>query len=69
MMEDGDQGPNNENMDNMVLTGSDELETYLNQVSTIFDNELFSLDDSLTAWYESVLDDIGGNENSRRHEF
>jgi hypothetical protein len=69
MMEDGDQGPNNENMDNMVLTGSDELETYINQVSIIFDNELFCLDDSLTAWYESVLDDIEGNENSRRYEF
>jgi hypothetical protein len=68
-MEDGDQGPNNENMDNMVLTGSDELETYINQVSIIFDNELFCLDDSLTAWYESVLDDIEGNENSRWHEF
>ncbi|KAL3485693.1 fungal-specific transcription factor domain-containing protein [Aspergillus germanicus] len=57
------------NLDNMVLTEPDELETYLNQVSTIFDNELFSLDDSLTAWYESVLDDIGGDENGRRHEF
>ncbi|KAJ0420119.1 fungal-specific transcription factor domain-containing protein [Aspergillus carlsbadensis] len=69
MMEDGDQGRNDENLDSMALTGSDELEAYLNQVSTIFDNELFSLDDSLTAWYESVLDDIGSNDNNRRHGF
>ncbi|KAL2848518.1 fungal-specific transcription factor domain-containing protein [Aspergillus pseudoustus] len=53
------------NFENMILSGPDGLETYLNQVSTIFDNELFNLDDSLTAWYGSVLDDIGNHENTR----
>ncbi|KAL3464724.1 fungal-specific transcription factor domain-containing protein [Aspergillus heterothallicus] len=68
MDEDGDRNFNAENsFENIILSGSDGLETYLNQVSTIFDNELFNMDDSLTAWYGSVLDDIGtGNHESSR---
>jgi hypothetical protein len=48
---------------NMMLLSSEGLEGYLSQMSTIFDNEMFDIDDTLTAWYGSVLNDIGDAEN------
>jgi hypothetical protein len=37
---------------------SDGPESYINQVSGYFSNSLVCLDDDLTAWYDSVLDEI-----------
>ena len=39
--------------------GSDGLETYLTQVSNIFDNEAMDTDEMLSAWYGSLLEDAG----------
>lgn len=49
----------------MVSMGSEGLESYLNQMTTIFDNEMFDIDDTLTAWYGSVLNDVGDTDNMR----
>lgn len=49
----------------MISMGSEGLESYLNQMTTIFDNEMFDIDDTLTAWYGSVLNDIGDTDNMR----
>ncbi|CAI7657740.1 unnamed protein product [Penicillium pancosmium] len=46
-----------------IFLGSDVPETYLDQVSSIFDSEVFSIDDALTAWYGSVLDDVRETDN------
>ncbi|CAI7653479.1 unnamed protein product [Penicillium viridicatum] len=48
-----------------ISMGSEGLESYLNQMTTIFDNEMFDIDDTLTAWYGSVLNDIGDTDNMR----
>jgi hypothetical protein len=50
---------------NMMFSGPDGLESYLSQVSTIFDDQMINIDDTLTAWYGSVLDDIGESERLR----
>ena len=34
-------------------------------MTTIFDNEMFDIDNTLTAWYGSVLNDIGDTDNIR----
>ncbi|KAJ5116942.1 hypothetical protein N7456_001290 [Penicillium angulare] len=39
--------------------GSDGLNAYLSQISNIFDNETLDSDEMLTAWYGSLLNDIG----------
>lgn len=39
--------------------GSEGLETYLTQVSNIFDNEAMDTDEMLSAWYGSLLEDVG----------
>lgn len=49
----------------MISMGSEGLESYLNQMTTIFDNEMFDIDDTLTAWYGSVLNDVGDTDNMR----
>lgn len=49
----------------IMLLSSEVLEGYLSQMSTIFDNEMRDIDDTLTAWYGSVLNDIGDIENMR----
>jgi hypothetical protein len=54
----------NTDMDIMPLS-SEGLEGYLSQMSTIFDNEMLDIDDTLTAWYGSVLNDIGDTESMR----
>ncbi|KAK4862726.1 hypothetical protein LT330_002859 [Penicillium expansum] len=54
----------NTNIDMMPM-GSEGLESYLNQMTTIFDNEMFDIDDTLTAWYGSVLNDIGDTDHMR----
>ncbi|KAJ6098368.1 hypothetical protein N7499_002742 [Penicillium canescens] len=54
----------NTDMDIMALN-SEGLEGYLSQMSTIFGNEMLDIDDTLTAWYGSVLNDIGDTENMR----
>lgn len=46
-----------------LATGADGLETYLNQVSDVFDSEMIDVDDMLTAWYGSILDDVGGGDH------
>lgn len=52
------------NADMSILPiGPDSLESYLSQMSTIFDNEMLDIDDSLTAWYGTVLSDIGDTHN------
>lgn len=42
------------NLDSMILS-----------VSTFFDNGMKNIDGTLTAWYGSVLDDIGDTEHIR----
>ncbi|KAL3471973.1 fungal-specific transcription factor domain-containing protein [Aspergillus californicus] len=48
----------------MTFPGSDGFEAYLSQVSSIFDDGILDVDDTLSAWYGLVLDEIGGNNGS-----
>ncbi|KAJ5261078.1 hypothetical protein N7478_011673 [Penicillium angulare] len=49
---------NNDDAEELRL-GSDGLNAYLSQISNIFDNETLDSDEMLTAWYGSLLNDIG----------
>lgn len=51
-------------MDIMPL-GTEGREDYLSQMSTIFENDMLDIDDTLTAWYGSVLNDIGDTGSMR----
>lgn len=53
----------NTNIDTMPA-GSEGPKSYLNQM-TIFDNEMFGIDDTLTAGYGSILNDIGDTDSMR----
>lgn len=46
-----------------IVLGSNRLETYLNHVADIFNDDLMDVDDVLTTWYGSVPDDMDEAEN------
>lgn len=54
--------------DGLMFTGTDGLEAYFRQVSNIVDDGIMDVDDTLTAWYGSVLDEIGGADYANTAE-